>query len=155
MKNLLLLLLASFFIFQIQAQQVAKLSGKIVNENNEPVVGASLKVIGTKTGTTTNIDGNYTLNLPLGKKFVIEISAIGFNAKKITEVEVFEGKINEVNILLQNKAKVLDDVLVKSSSSRKESINALISFQKNTNTVAQVVSAEAIRRSPDKNTGEI
>jgi TonB-dependent receptor len=154
-KNFILLLLTTFFITQLQAQKTAKLSGKIVNENNEPVVGATIKVIGFKGGTTSNIDGNYNINLPLGKKFVIEITAIGFNAKKITDVEVFEGKFNEVNILLQNKAKVLDDVVVSSSSSRKESVNALISFQKNTNTVAQVVSAEAIRRSPDKNTGEV
>ncbi len=155
MKNFILLLVSTFLFNQIQAQQTATLTGKIVNENNEAVVGASIKIIGSKGGAITNIDGNYNVNLPLGKKFVLEISAIGFNAKKITDVEVFEGKINEVNILLQNKAKVLDDVVVRSSSSKKESINALISFQKNTNTVAQVVSAEAIRRSPDKNTGEV
>jgi TonB-dependent receptor len=40
------------------------------------------------------------------------------------------------------------------STARKESIASLIAFQKNTNTVASVISAEAIRRSPDKNTGE-
>ena len=41
------------------------------------------------------------------------------------------------------------------SSLRKESVNSLIQFQKNTNTVASVISAEAIRRSPDRNTGEV
>jgi outer membrane receptor protein involved in Fe transport len=41
------------------------------------------------------------------------------------------------------------------STARKETINSAIAFQKNTNTVSQVVSAEAIRRSPDKNTGEV
>src|SRR4030095_14298451 len=40
-------------------------------------------------------------------------------------------------------------------SARKETINSLIQFQKNTNTVAAVISAESIRRSPDKNTGEV
>jgi len=154
-KQILFLIITSLFFFQVQAQQTAKLTGKIVNENNEPVVGASVKVIGGKMGAITNIDGDFSLVLPTAKKYVLEITAIGFNTKKITDVEVFEGKVNEVNILLQNKAKVLDDVVVRSSSSRKESINALISFQKNTNTVAQVVSAEAIRRSPDKNTGEV
>ena len=155
MKKFLFLFITSFFFIQLQAQQVAKLTGKIVNENNEPIVGASVKIIASKSGTVTNIDGDFTISLQTGKKYVIEIIAIGFNSKKITDVEVFEGKINEVNILLQNKSKVLDDVVVTASSSRKESINALISFQKNTNTVAQVVSAEAIRRSPDKNTGEV
>src|SRR4029079_14953181 len=51
-----------------------------------------------------------------------------------------------------------EGVTVKSSarsSARGETISAMISFQKNTSSVAQVVSAEAIRRSPDRNTGEV
>jgi outer membrane receptor protein involved in Fe transport len=47
-------------------------------------------------------------------------------------------------------------VVVKTTfSARKETAAALIQFQKNTNTVASVISSEAIRRSPDKNTGEV
>ena len=41
------------------------------------------------------------------------------------------------------------------ASARRETTASLIQFQKNTNTVASVISAEAIRRSPDKNTGEV
>ena len=48
----------------------------------------------------------------------------------------------------------MQTVLVKSSA-RKESVNAMINFQRNTASVAQVVSAEAIRKSPDANTGEV
>jgi len=40
-------------------------------------------------------------------------------------------------------------------ASRLESVASIISFQKNTNTVASVISAESIRRSPDKKTGEV
>ncbi|MCE3283296.1 MAG: TonB-dependent receptor, partial [Chitinophagaceae bacterium] len=49
------------------------------------------------------------------------------------------------------------DVVVRSTatSSRRETVNAGIQYQRNTNTVASVVSAEAIRRSPDRNTGEV
>ena len=46
-------------------------------------------------------------------------------------------------------------VTAKTSTARKETVNSVISFQKNTNTVASVISAESIRRSPDKNTGEV
>lgn len=46
-------------------------------------------------------------------------------------------------------------MVVRATSAKKESVNALISFQRTTNTVASVISAEAIRRSPDKNTGEV
>src|SRR6185369_5362598 len=46
-------------------------------------------------------------------------------------------------------------VTATASSARKETSAALIQFQKNTNTVASVISAETIRRSPDKTTGEV
>src|SRR6185436_4616100 len=61
------------------------------------------------------------------------------------------------NITLQEKAKTGEVVVVttKISSARKETVNALIAFQKNTNTVSSVISAESIRRSPDKNTGDV
>ena len=155
MKKLIILFISNLILQTSFAQQTEKLSGKILNENNEPVVGASVKILNNKTGTVTNIDGAYTFQLVVGKKYQLEFSAVGFVSKNIDDVEVFANKFNEFNIVLKNKTSGLEEVVVKSSSSRKESINALISFQKNTNTVAQVVSAEAIRRSPDKNTGEI
>ncbi|MEO5781682.1 MAG: TonB-dependent receptor, partial [Ginsengibacter sp.] len=59
-----------------------------------------------------------------------------------------------VDVVLESAAKTETEVVVRSSR-RLESTVALLSYQKNTNTVAQVVSAESIRRSPDKNTGEV
>ena len=54
------------------------------------------------------------------------------------------------------KAKTGDAVIVRSSTNaRKETAASLITFQKTTNTVASVISAEAIKRSPDRNTGEV
>jgi outer membrane receptor for ferrienterochelin and colicin len=58
-----------------------------------------------------------------------------------------------LNVTLTSSSNNLQSVTVQTSA-RRESTNAVIQFQKNTNAVAQVVSAEAIRRSPDKNTGE-
>ena len=154
-KKLIIFFISIFLFAATQAQQTAKLTGKILNENNEAINGVSVKVISSTIGTITNIDGDFTLNLVTGKKYQLEISAIGFATKKINEVEVVTGKVNELNVVLENKTTGIKEVVVQSSSSRKETVNALISFQRNTNTVAQVVSAEAIRRSPDKNTGEV
>ncbi|HEV7780979.1 MAG TPA: TonB-dependent receptor [Chitinophagaceae bacterium] len=138
----------------VQAQNV-KLTGKILNEKNEPLAGVSVKIVGGG-GTSTDIEGRFSLSLTPGKKYDIEISAIGYNPKTISETEVVTGQANNLDILLEVKAQTGDNVVVSArSTARKETINAAISFQKNTNTVAQVVSAEAIRRSPDKNTGEV
>ena len=64
---------------------------------------------------------------------------------------------NELNVVLEVAAKDIEGVVVKSQtiSARRETTASVIAFQKNTNTVASVISAESIRRSPDKNTGEV
>lgn len=140
----------------IQAQ-TTKLSGRVINEKNEPVSGASIKITGASGGTTTDIEGRYNLNLSLNKKYELELSAVGYETKSITEVEVVSGQVNELNIVLNVKAKDLEGVLItaKKSNAKMETVSSAIQFQKNTNTVASVISAESIRRSPDKNTGEV
>jgi outer membrane receptor protein involved in Fe transport len=155
MKHLLTLLLITFSVVTKINAQTAKLSGKIIGENNKPINAASITVVGQKGGTTSNLDGQFTLVLSIGKKYVIEITAIGFATKRISEVEVKSNESNDINIVLEAKANDLKDVVVKTTSAKKETTNALISYQKNTYSVSQVISAEAIKRSPDRNTGEI
>ncbi|MEP6846018.1 MAG: carboxypeptidase-like regulatory domain-containing protein, partial [Panacibacter sp.] len=149
------LVVIGLFILCMQTvnAQTGKVSGTVADENNKPVIGASIKVIALHIGVATDVDGHFELTLPSGKKYEIEITAIGFATKILTEVEANESQVNSIHILLSSKSADLQGVTVKTSA-RKESTNALITFQKNTNAVAQVISAEAIRRSPDKNTGE-
>ena len=79
--------LTTFFILfslTLFAQNI-RLSGKVTNDRSEPVVGASVKLSGTSTGTTTNVEGVYFLTLTTGKKYTLEITAIGYNPKSIAE----------------------------------------------------------------------
>lgn len=137
--------------------QTAKLSGKITNNKNEPLAGVSVKIKDAAGGASTDLDGRFVLSLSVGKKYELEISAVGYEAKIISEVEVATGQPNELNITLEIKAKASENVTVtaKTQSARKESVNAAVAFQRNTNTVAQIISAETIRRSPDKTTSEV
>ncbi len=151
---LLLILTGAFSIAQAQT---AKLSGKILNSKNEALPGVSVKIVGGTGGTTTDMEGRFSLNLSVGKKYEIQFSAIGYEGKNINEIEVLSGQVNELNIIMDVNAKTGENVVVNTtrSSARKETVSAAIAFQKNTNTVAQIISAETIRRSPDKNTGEV
>lgn len=143
-------------VFSLAHAQNVKLTGKVLNEKNEPLSGVSVKIVGGG-GTTTDIEGRFSLNLTPGKKYDIEITAIGYAPKTLNETEVIAGQVNDLNITLEVKAQTGDNVVVsaKTSTARKETVNAVIAFQKNTNTVASVISAESIRRSPDRNTGEV
>lgn len=139
------------------AQQPNRLTGKVTNTKNEPLAGVSIKIAGAAGGTTSEVDGHFTLNLSPGKKYTLTFTAVGYAKKEVAEVEVTAGQINELNITLEVLEKTGDNVVVsaKTSTARKETVNSVIAFQKNTNTVASVISAESIRRSPDKNTGEV
>jgi len=158
MKRLLLTLTALLGLVFISFSQNEKLSGKVLNSKNEPVVGASIKFEGLNTGAISGVDGRFTLTLAIGKKYTLVISSVGYETKTIQDVEVAAGQANELQVLMVESAKnTLGGVTVTAtaSSARKETSAALIQFQKNTNTVASVISAEAIRRSPDKTTGEV
>lgn len=152
----LILTALSFLLFSSVHAQSLKLSGKVVNEKNQAIPGVTIQVAGDG-GTMTGVDGNFSITLAAGKKYELSFSAIGFETKAVSDVEVISGQTNELNIVLQSTSKNMSNVVITASrtSARRETVNSMIAFQKNTNTVAQVISAEAIRRSPDKNTGEV
>jgi outer membrane receptor protein involved in Fe transport len=153
LTRILVLFFTLFFTLTLTAQN-GKVTGKVTNKKNEPLVGISVKVEGLNKGTSTDIEGRYILVLEAGKKYVLQFSSVSYAAKNI-ETEVAAGPETNVDIVLEEKSKTEGEVVVKSNSARKESVSSLISYQKNTITVSSVISAEAIRRSPDKNIGEV
>lgn len=140
--------------------QRSRIAGKISNTKNEGLPGVTIKISGGLTATIrSDVDGRFSFAAELGKKYIVTVSYVGYIDKTIDDITV-SGKNEEetLNIVLEESGKQLDAVTVKSSArttARGETINALIAFQKNTAAVAQVVSAEAIKRSPDKNTSEV
>ncbi len=152
------LFLSLFTLLAVSAAhaQTLKLSGKVINDKNEPISGVSV-ILGGGTGTSTNIEGRFTLNLIPGKKYDVDFSTIGYVTKSLSDVEVLQGQFNELNVVMAAQATTVGEVIVRAqrSSARLESVNSVIAFQRNTNTVASVISSESIRRSPDKNTGEV
>lgn len=143
------------FISLITFAQTAKLEGKVTDaKSGNPVVGVSVMIDGSKSGIATDVEGRFVLTLTVGKKYIIKLSSVGYKTKELSEVEAVANKLSYIDITLEAAAKTETDVVVKSTA-KKETTNALISFQRSSPVVAQVISAEAIRRSPDKNTGEI
>jgi outer membrane receptor for ferrienterochelin and colicin len=141
------------FIFVSSAQQTLRLNGKVLNEKNEPVPSATIGLNGQSRQIAADVEGRFVLLLEPGKKYTISISAAGYLAKTLEEVEVKQGEDNSITIVLEQKGK-LAEVVVKSSV-RKESTSATLNLQKNNTALSSVISADFIRRTPDKNTGEV
>lgn len=151
--RLLMLIISTCFASLIHAQ--FKLTGKIVNAKNEPVAGASVKIVGAAGGTTSDADGRYSITLATGKKYELEFSAISYTTKLINDIEVAQGMDNELNVVLEVAVKANEGVTVRATSRRQESTNALLGFQKNNTAMSSGLAADFIRRTPDKNTGEV
>ncbi|MEO7524451.1 MAG: carboxypeptidase regulatory-like domain-containing protein, partial [Ferruginibacter sp.] len=133
--------------------QTGKVEGKLTDASGLTLSGVTIEVDGVKS-VTTNIEGNFVLTLTAGRNYSIKLSSVGYQQKIVDEVEVIANQTININIVLERASKTEQAVVIRSSA-RKETAAAMISYQKNTAVVAQVVSAEVIRRSPDKNTGEV
>src|SRR5574344_2925727 len=104
-KRFLVFVLA-LIIFGVQAFAQSTVSGKVTDESGEPLVGAYVLVKGTTTGTTTNLDGFWTLpGVKTGS--VLEFSSIGYATQTATV-----GSSKTINAVLKNDALFLDDVVI-------------------------------------------
>lgn len=88
----------------VQQQKGNVVQGTIVDQNGEPVIGATVRVKGSKTGTVTDLDGKFTLTNANGP---IEVSYIGYKTQIVKNA-----KGNNLRISLQEDANALEDVVV-------------------------------------------
>jgi TonB-dependent receptor len=148
-------LFLTMFMLATQAFAKGTITGKISDEKTgEPIIGATVVIQGTATGTATDVDGYFTLNTEAGD-YVLEIKYIGYQQKNISEVAVKDGKVTTVNALVAEDDKTKLQEVVVTASLKKESINALYVLQKNSVAVSSGISADVIQRTPDRNTGEV
>lgn len=98
-------LLLTTAALSLQAQTRNQVSGRVTDAAGEPLVGATVVVVGTTTGTTTDIDGNYAINAPAAGQ--LKFSYIGY-AEQTVEI----GTQSVINITLQDDSQVLKDVVV-------------------------------------------
>ena len=108
-----MLFLAGLFLSFGVALAQTQISGTVVSsEDGEPVIGASIRVIGTNTGTMTDANGRFTLSAPAGSR--LEISYIGMQNKTVKAA-------SKMNITLDSNDKTLDEVMVVAYGTAKKS----------------------------------
>ncbi|MBZ5857668.1 TonB-dependent receptor [Flavihumibacter profundi] len=156
--TLLALLSALFTGVQGQVQSKAKtyrLSGKVIDgANGNPVAGASITTENGAKGITTDVEGLFFVSIQQDKKYTIRFSAVGYSQKELGDIEYTGTEIPALTIQLERSKKELATVTVKASA-RKEAQASLYSVQKNSSAISDGISAELIRKSPDKNTGDV
>ncbi|WP_439182560.1 SusC/RagA family TonB-linked outer membrane protein [Carboxylicivirga taeanensis] len=99
-------------------QQIQLIKGKVADSKGEPLPGVNIVIKGTTTGVISNLDGEYSLEAPIGSTIVY--SFIGFQTK-----EIIVGANSEINITLEDDSMGLDEVVVTAMgvSSEKKKLN--------------------------------
>ncbi len=153
----IIILLPVFLGFSlISVGQNSKVEGKVTDSKTGlPLTGVSVTTKNSSRGVSTNNDGRYIISLNDSANATLIFSYNGV-IKEVEGIEIIQGKVTNQDVELDQKVRTESEVIVRSTSTaRRETAASVITFQKNTNTVASVISAEAIRRSPDRNTGEV
>ena len=152
-----ILFIALFFIATQASAQLIPFVGKIINTKNEPLVGAYVTIEGANTTTlSTDVEGKFYTKLEGGKKYTFKVTNAGYESKQVADVVVNPNQENILEIVLQESAKSnLQSITLTSSSRRQENTSALLSFQRNNISLSSGLAADFIRRTPDKNTGEV
>ncbi|WP_411275077.1 TonB-dependent receptor domain-containing protein [Daejeonella sp.] len=162
MKHKLLALNISFllsFLFishSVYSQQTGRIAGKVSDtKTGESLIGLTVKITGGTSGASTDVEGRYTLGNLVPGNYSLTFSYIGYQSKNITEIEVLAGKTTTLDVTIDEaSSQALQEVVV-TATIRQETVNALYAQQKNSVRVSDGISSESIKRSPDKNTGEI
>ncbi len=105
MKRYILTMLIAVLALAANAQNITVRGTVISSADNEPMIGATVKVKGTGTGTVTDFDGNYTINID--KNATLVFSMIGYE----TIEEAVNGRTS-INVKMNETANDLNEVVV-------------------------------------------
>ncbi len=100
MKQKLFLVLGLMFLFSIGFSQT-KIIGKVLDQSNSPIVGATVQILGTDISTETDAQGSFELTLPKAGEYQLLITATGF-IDYLTPVKLTENQVLDLgNIVMQ------------------------------------------------------
>jgi len=135
---------------EIQAQAATgRVIGQVMDAGTlRPLPGAQVAVVGTALGALAGLEGRYQVgNVPAGV-VDLQVTMIGFAAKRVTQVAVPAGGTVRMDILLEESAVQVQGITVTAQQERGSQVMALAE-QRNAVGVQSSISADQISRSPD------
>lgn len=143
-------------ISQLFFGQNSSISGSVVDDANGGVLpGVNIIIKELKLSTTTDSDGKFVFRNVATGSFEVEFSYIGYEPKIISEVVTKNNEITYLNTTLVEIKNELKEVVITRTKAKAESIKSLLVAQKNSITVSDGISAESIKRTPDRTTSDV
>ncbi|MEO5776242.1 MAG: TonB-dependent receptor [Flavobacterium sp.] len=149
-----------FFVFLsatlLAYSQTSGIKGLVLEDKTgQPLPGATITIKELNKFTETDSEGNFMFSKIEPGIYELKITALTFQQKVVTEVIVVNDEINTLTISLEAKNNQLDEVVIKTTRAKVESVKSLLIQQKNSANVSDGISAETIKRTPDKNTSDV
>jgi TonB-dependent receptor len=149
MKKVLLIVL-TFATSIMYAQTNSGFKGRVLDETNQPLPGATIYIKSLKTGTSTDNNGYYKLlKIPNGE-YSLEVSFIGYQS--LEKSIVINNKIEVYNYKLKPLMNLLNEVTIKGSIAKGQA--KALNQQKEKDNITNIISADQVGKFPDANIGD-
>ncbi|WP_438710772.1 TonB-dependent receptor [Aquimarina muelleri] len=119
--TLVILLMASCFVATAQTT----ISGKVIDDNNQPIPGANITLKNSSSGTVTDFDGFFSLTVQESPPFAIEVSSVGFESS-LTDIT---SQISDLIIVLKEGTE-LDEVVISASRTPERIFESPVSVER-------------------------
>ena len=106
----------ALFLFSVQVSAQTTVSGKILDNDGLELFGASVLVKGTSSGTVSELDGTYSLDVPAGSTTLV-FSYTGFSTQ---EIEINGRSV--IDLVLESASELLDEIVVVGYGRQKKSV---------------------------------
>ncbi|MCS6968473.1 MAG: TonB-dependent receptor [Cytophagales bacterium] len=155
------LLFAAFFYamclctnLYVWAQQVGTIKGSVRDAaTKEIIIGANVVIEGTTTGSSTDLDGNFSIKVAPGT-YKLKISYISYKPLVIENLVVEVGKVALVNAFIEEESRALEEVTV-TAERQTNTIVALVNEIKFAETVMVGISGDQIQKTQDRDAAQV
>lgn len=136
--------------------QKGSITGKIIDAKlAEGLIGVSVRLDEGGGGAITDFDGNFMIANVAAGIHSITLTYTGFETKMVDNILVKDGEATTVDIAMEDATTQLVSEVVITATAQRSSMSALTILQKTSPTIADGISAETIKRTPDRTTGDV
>lgn len=154
MKHFLSTLFSLLITLELAAQGI--ITGSVSDKkNSETIPGATVNIVGTNLAVSCDMEGNFKFNKLTAGTYSLEVKMMGYAPKTIKNIQVENNKTTTVAITLEEPTTITIKEVEVEAKAKKESMNAILIEQKNRAQVSDGISAEAIKKTPDKNASDV
>jgi len=155
-KSILPFLFAALLLNITGYGQTGKIAGKVIDgKSGETLPGATVLLEGTTQGAATDLDGNYVIDNIKTGTYVVLCRFISYANKAVAGITVKAGEVTTVNFALDEPTGDTLSLVTVTATLEKENTSTLLIMQKNNVSVSDGVSAETIRKTPDRSTSDV